>query len=144
MIKEFITSNEQRWQDQEIANKNIETSLRNLEIQLRYLTNMLLEESNVFNCGIEIEEVENKEKEDLVEETSIFTKEKSAPKIIFKIPIATNAPLPFIYRFIKKEENKKEVLKTFEKEKISTHLLDANKQVPRYDFLQEFCTIKGN
>ena len=28
LIKEFITSNEQRWQDQEIANKNIEASLR--------------------------------------------------------------------------------------------------------------------
>ena len=33
LIKKFITSNEQRWQDQEIANKNIEASLRNLEIQ---------------------------------------------------------------------------------------------------------------
>ena len=71
-----------------------------------------------------------------------------ASKVIFKISIATNAPLPFIHRFIKKEKNKKKVLETFEKEKISTLLLDANKQVSRYDFLQEFCTInvelKGN
>ena len=44
---------------------------------------------------------------------------------------------------IKKEENKKEVLETFEKEEISNHLLDANKHVPRYNFLQEFCTING-
>ena len=65
-----------------------------------------------------------------------------APKVIFKIPIATNNPLPFIHRFIK-EENKKEVLETFEKEEISKPLLDANKQVPRYDFLQEFYTING-
>ena len=57
--------------------------------------------------------------------------------------VYTNAPLPFIHRFIKKEENKKEVVETFEKEEISNHLLDANKQVPRYDFLQEFCTING-
>ena len=39
-------------------------------------------------------------------------------------------------------------MKTFEKEKISTPLLDANKQVPKYDFFQEFCNIntklKGN
>ena len=107
MIKEFITSNEQRWQDQEIANKNIEASLRNLEIQLGHLKNMLLEESNVFNCGTEFEEVENKEKEKLIEETPIFTNQKLAPKVIFKIPIAINASLPFIHRFIKKEENKK-------------------------------------
>ena len=148
LIKEFITSNEQRWQDQEIANKNIEASLRNLEIQFGFLTNMLLEESNVSNCGTEFEEVENKEKEELIEETPIFTNQKLAPKVIFKIPIAINAPLPFIHRFIKKEENKKEVLETFKKEEISKPLLDANKQVPRYDFLQEFCTIneklKGN
>ena len=32
LIKEFITSNEQRWEDQEIVNKNIEVFLRNLEI----------------------------------------------------------------------------------------------------------------
>ena len=62
LIKKFITSNEQRWQDQKIANKNIDASLRNLEIQLGHLTNMLLEESNVFNYGIEFEEVENKKK----------------------------------------------------------------------------------
>ena len=87
--------------------------------------------------------METKEKEDLIEETPIFTKEKSALKIIFKIPIATNAPLPFIHRFIKNEENKKEVLQTFKKDEISNLLLDANKQVPRYDFLQEFCIING-
>ena len=114
-----------------------------MEIQLGHLTNMLLEESNVSNCGTEFEEVENKEKEEFIEETPIFTNQKLAPKVIFKIPIATNAPIPFIHRFIKKEENKKEVLKTFEKEEISKPLLDANKQVPMYDFLQEFCTING-
>ena len=65
-----------------------------------------------------------------------------APKVIFKIPIATNVSLPFIHRFIK-EENKKKVLKTFEKEEVSKPLLDANKQVSRYDFLQEFCSING-
>ena len=45
--------------------------------------------------------------------------------------------LSFIHRFIKKYENKKEVLETLEKEKINKHLLDAIKQVPGYDFLQE-------
>ena len=82
--------------------------------------------------------MENKEKDDLVEETPIVTKEKLSLKVIFKIPIAINAPLPFIHRFIKKGKNKKEVLKTFEKEEISK---DFNKQVPKYDFSQEFCTI---
>ena len=38
LIKRFIIYNEQRWQDQEIANKNIKASLRNLEIQLGHLT----------------------------------------------------------------------------------------------------------
>ena len=41
-----------------------------------HLTNMLLEESNIFNCGTEFEEVENKEKEELIEETPIFTNQK--------------------------------------------------------------------
>ena len=66
LIKGFIISNEQRWQDQEIANKNIEASLRKLEIQLGHLTKMLLEESNVTNCGTEFE------KDDLIEETPIL------------------------------------------------------------------------
>ena len=78
---------------------------------------MLLEESNIFNCGTEFEKVENKEKEKLIEETPIFTNKKLAPKVIFKIPIASNEPLLFIHRFIK-EENKKEVLKTFKKEEM--------------------------
>ena len=79
---------------------------------------MLLEDSHVSNCDTKIEEMENKEKDDLVEETPTVTKEKLAPKVIFKIPIAVNAPLPFIHMFIKKKEkNKKEVLKTFKKEK---------------------------
>ena len=105
---------------------------------------MLLEESNVSNCDTEFEEVENKEKEKLIEETPIFTNQMLAPKVIFKISIATNAPLPFIHRFIKNEENKKEVFETFEKEEISKPLLDANNQVYRYDFLQELYTINGN
>ena len=70
--------------------------------------------------------MENKEKEDLVEETPFVTKEKLALKVIFKIPTATNAPLPFICRFIK-EENKKEILKTFEKEEINKPFMDAIK-----------------
>ena len=57
--------------------------------------------------------------------------------------VTTNALIPFIHRFIKNEENKKEVLKTFEKEEISNHLLDANKHMPKYDFLQEFFIIDG-
>ena len=63
---------------------------------MEYLTNMLLEESNVFNCGTEFEEAENKEKEDLIEETPIFTNKKLASKVIFNIPIATNTPFFFI------------------------------------------------
>ena len=34
-------------------------------------------------------------------------------------------------------------MKTFEKEEISKPLLDTNKQVPMYDFLQKFYTING-
>ena len=90
--------------------------MKNLEVQLGHLTNMLLKESNISSCGIEIEEVENKEKDDLIEETPIFTNQKLRSKVIFKIPIAINAHLPFIHMFIKKEENKKEVFETFVKE----------------------------
>ena len=77
---------------------------------------MKSKKSHVSNYGIEFEEVENKEKDDFIEKTQIFTNQKLAPKVIFKILIIINARLPFIYRFIKKEKNKKEVLKTFEKE----------------------------
>ena len=55
---------------------------------------MLLEESNVSNCGTEFEEVENKEKEELIEETPIFTNQKLAPKVIFKIPITNQKLAP--------------------------------------------------
>ena len=84
-----------------------------MEIQLRQIANQLLEESNVSNYDTKFEEVENKEKDDLIEETLIFTNKKLASKVMFKIAIVTNAPLPFIQRFIKKEENKKEILETF-------------------------------
>ena len=77
-----------------------------------------------------------KKKKDLIEESPIAIKEKLASKVTFKISIATNVPLLFICRFIKKEENKKEILKTFEKEEINKPFMDAIKQVPRYDFLQ--------
>ena len=77
--------------------------------------NMLLEESNVFNCGTEFEEVESKE--ELIEEISFFTNQKLAPRVIFKIPIATNAPLPFIHRFIKKEKIRKKSWKPLRKKK---------------------------
>ena len=92
-------------------NKNLEASLRNLEAQVGHLTNMLLKEFNVSNYGAEFEKVKNKEKKDLIEEVLIFTNQKLASKVIFKISIATNAHFPFMYRFIKKEENKKEVFK---------------------------------
>ena len=98
---------------------------------------MLLEESHVSNCDKELEEREKKEKDDLVEESPIATKEKLASKVKFKIPIATNVPLPFICRFIKKEKNKREILETFEKEEINKPFMDAIKQVPRYDFFQD-------
>ena len=98
-MKSFINSNETRLKNQEVT-------LKNMEIQLGHLTNMLLEESHVSNCGKELEKVENKEK-DLVEVSPIATKEKLVSKVTFKIPIATNIPLPFICRFIKKEKNKK-------------------------------------
>ena len=113
-MKNWIHSNEQRLKeqevfnrDQEIFNKNLEVRLRNLEIQLGQIANQLLEVSNTSNYGTEFEKVENKEKEDLIEETPIFTNQKLASKVIFKIPIATNVPLPFINRFIKKENKKK-------------------------------------
>ena len=48
---------------------------------------MLLDESNIFNCGTEIEEVENKEEEDIIEKTPIFTNQKLASEVIFKISI---------------------------------------------------------
>ena len=78
---------------------------------------MLLEEFNVSNYATEFEEVENKEKEELIEETPIFTNQKLAPKVIFKISIATNAPFSFIHRFIKKEKIRKKSWKPLRKKK---------------------------
>ena len=60
LLKNFINSNETRLKNQEVA-------LKNMEIQLGHLTNMLLEESHVSNCDKELEEKEKKEKDDLVE-----------------------------------------------------------------------------
>ena len=41
---------------------------------------MLLEESNVFNCGTKFEKVKNNEKNDLIEEPPIFTNQKVGTK----------------------------------------------------------------
>ena len=98
---------------------------------------MLLEESYVFNCGTKLKEVESKEKYDFVRESPIAIKKKLASKVIFKISIAINAHLPFIYKFIKKKKNKKEILETFEKEEINKLFMDAIKQVSRYDFFSK-------
>ena len=55
LLKSFINSNETRLKNQEVA-------LKNMEIQLGHLTNMLLEESHVSNYVKELEEVEKKKK----------------------------------------------------------------------------------
>ena len=53
------------------------------------------------------------EKEDELEEKNLTfeeaesTKEKLAPKVTFKVSTISNTPLPFPYRFIKKEEHEK-------------------------------------
>ena len=75
-------------------------------------------------------------------------KEKVTPKPSF--PSYINPP-PFPNRLekSKKEEQKKEILDTFRKVEVNIPLLDAIKQVPRYEkFLKELCTskrkLKGN
>ena len=78
---------------------------------------MLLEEFNVFNCGTKIEEMENIEKDDLNKKTPITTKEKFAPKVIFKILISTNVPLPFIHKFIRNRKIRKKFWKPLRKKK---------------------------
>ena len=41
LIRSYITSNEQKWTKQEVSNKNMEASLRNLENQVGQLANYL-------------------------------------------------------------------------------------------------------
>ena len=41
LIRSYITSNEQKWTKQEVSNKNMEASLRNLENQVGQLANNL-------------------------------------------------------------------------------------------------------
>ncbi|XP_031276919.1 uncharacterized protein LOC116135362 [Pistacia vera] len=63
--------------------------------------------------------------------------------------LMTNPPFPTRLTKSKKEEEEKEILKTFRKVEVNIPLLDAIKQVPRYaKFLKELCTnkrkLKGN
>ena len=74
------------------------------------------------------------------------TKEKLAPKVTFKVSIASNTPLYFLCRLIKKEEKKEEyekkVLDAFRKGEINKPIFDAIKLVPKYEFFKEFCINK--
>ena len=70
------------------------------------------------------------------------TKEKLAPNITFKVSTTSNTPLPFLCRFIKKEEHEKEMLDTFRKVEINKPIFDAIKLVPKYEFFKELCINK--
>ncbi|XP_027150283.1 uncharacterized protein LOC113750515 [Coffea eugenioides] len=66
-------------------------------------------------------------------------------------PIVVTAPPPFPSQFAmsKKEKQEQEILKTFRKVEVNIPLLDAIKQILRYEkFLKELCTtqkkLKGN
>ena len=69
-----------------------------------------------FECEEQFEECPQRalEKENELEEKNSTlekaesTKERLAPKVIFKVSTACNTPLPFLCRFIKKEEHEKE------------------------------------
>ena len=65
---------------------------------------------------------------------------KSTPVIT---PIATPPPFPSRLENTKKKEEEKEILELFRKIEINIPLLNALKQIPKYDkFLKELCTNK--
>ncbi|CAN6707332.1 unnamed protein product [Malus baccata var. baccata] len=68
-------------------------------------------------------------------------KVSSNPTSSSSIPL--NVPFPSRLKHSKKEENEKDILETFRKVQVNIPLLDAIKQVPRYEkFLKELCTTR--
>ena len=95
--------------------------------------------SNVSEVTLEIEEKFEEcpqrapEKEDELEEKNSTLekaesiKEKLTPKVTFKVSTISNTSLPFLFRFIKKEEHEKEMLDTFREVEINKPIFDAIK-----------------
>ena len=64
------------------------------------------------------------------------------PKVTFKVSTTSNTSLPFLYRFIKKEEHEKEMLDTFRKVEINKPIFDAIKQVRKYEFFKDYASTR--
>ncbi|GJT37753.1 DNA-directed DNA polymerase [Tanacetum coccineum] len=74
-----------------------------------------------------------------------LTSQTDQPQETIRSQEEIKIPPPFPGRFAKsrKQEQEKEILKTFRKVEVNIPLLDAIKQVPRYvKFLKELCTLK--
>ncbi|XP_010247764.1 PREDICTED: uncharacterized protein LOC104590724 [Nelumbo nucifera] len=91
----------------------------------------------------------NEPSEEASKDTTKEEKEKETPlpqkNSSGKQPQAIVIAPPFPSRFAKskKEEQDKDIIETFRKVEVNTPLLDAIKQVPRYDkFLKKLCTTK--
>ncbi|CAN6716300.1 unnamed protein product [Malus baccata var. baccata] len=70
-------------------------------------------------------------------------KGKEVPILINSNVVPPNVPFPYRFMQSKKEEAEKDILETFRKVQVNIPLLDAIKQVPKYDkFLKELCTTR--
>ncbi|KAJ9189287.1 hypothetical protein P3X46_000597 [Hevea brasiliensis] len=95
-------------------------------------------------------EVDNQTPHEPVKKKKQGKKESEVPEIevntepkLNKVNNSVLPPFPCRLAKTKKEEQEKEILKTFRKVEVSISLLDAIKQVPRYaKFLKELCTTK--
>ncbi|CAN6589038.1 unnamed protein product [Malus baccata var. baccata] len=75
--------------------------------------------------------------------SKLANKGKEVPILINSNVVPPNVPFPHRYMQSKKEEAEKDILETFRKVQVNIPLLDAIKQVPRYDkFLKELCTTR--
>ncbi|KAJ0909570.1 putative aspartic peptidase domain superfamily [Helianthus annuus] len=89
------------------------------------------------------------------EEEEIVVEKKNRDKMKVQEPVRSEmkftpiAPFPSRLQSTKKEREEQEIMETFRKVEVNIPLLDAIKQVPRYEkFLKELCTskkkLKGN
>ncbi|KAM1782548.1 hypothetical protein ACFX11_041007 [Malus domestica] len=75
--------------------------------------------------------------------SKLANKGKEVPILINSNVVPPNVPFPHRFMQSNKEEAEKDILETFRKVQVNIPLLDAIKQVPRYDkFLKELCTTR--
>ncbi|KAH9768680.1 hypothetical protein KPL71_011691 [Citrus sinensis] len=161
-IVKSLATNTQQFQQATIASiQNLENQMSQLATTVSRLESQVLgrlpsqSEVNpkqnvsavILRSGNELQEPSKKvtkHVENELEKNELMPKSQDAqPTRAKPLPIVIPPPFPSRFAKSKKEEQEKDILKTFHKVEVNIPLLDAIKQIPRYaKVLKERCTSK--